>query len=162
MIFGVLLKTGSNEVLPYLLPASSPTPFLVVEPPCVSLPRGGLPNRLAHVASSSTTSFFHQDSRTVSARVSTMSSVGVRKNCCENLFLNIQTRRHRVPRHQPALGLSHPLGLWFVEHCQGERDVMDEADSSKFSPLSTDRHWCSVPALLKPSTCASIPAIIST
>ena len=47
MIFSILLKTGRNEVLPYLSPATSPTPFLVVEPPCVSLPRGGLPNRLA-------------------------------------------------------------------------------------------------------------------
>ena len=42
MIFRILLKTERNEVLPYLLPASSPTPFLVVEPPCVSLQRGGL------------------------------------------------------------------------------------------------------------------------
>ena len=57
MIFGILLKTGRNKVLPYLLPVSSQTPFLVVEPPCVSLPRGGLPNRLAHVASSSIPSF---------------------------------------------------------------------------------------------------------
>ena len=57
MTFGILLKTGRNEVLPYLLPASSATPFMVVEPPRVSLPRGGLPNRLAHVASSSITSF---------------------------------------------------------------------------------------------------------
>ena len=53
MIFGTLLKTGRNEVLPYLLPASSPTPWLVVESPCVSLPRCGLPNRLAQVATCS-------------------------------------------------------------------------------------------------------------
>ena len=69
MIFGILLKTGRNEVLPYLLPASSPTPFLVVEPPCVSLPRGGLPDKLGHVASSSITSFVTPDSRTKSSSV---------------------------------------------------------------------------------------------
>ena len=50
MIFGILLKTGRNEVLPYLLPTSSLTPWMVVQPPCVSLPRSGLSNKLAHVA----------------------------------------------------------------------------------------------------------------
>ena len=57
MIFGILLKTGRNEVLPYLLLGSSQTPSLVVEPPCVSLPKGGLPNTLAQEAPPSITSF---------------------------------------------------------------------------------------------------------
>ena len=57
MILDIHHKTGRNEVLPKLSPASSPMPCFVVEPPCVSSPRGGLPNRLAHVVSSLIASF---------------------------------------------------------------------------------------------------------
>ena len=149
MIFAILLKTGRKEVLPYLLPASSATPFLVVEPPCVSLPRGGLTSRLAHVACSSITSFvsprfahscvlcvvccvlcvaccvlsvvlFCVALRCVALRCVVFCGVVL---CCVVLccaVLCCNTDRHR--RHHKSLAL-RPFSYSHVLHCLGCRPV---------------------------------------
>ena len=148
MIFGILLKTGRNEVLPYLLPASSPTPFLVVEPPCVSLPRGGLPDKLGLWLLLQVT----PDSRTGSSVLSSLVPDPVSNDCTATDPSRCSPRSHLspcVPPDQRGRALGFALGPCTLSRVMSSnRPLQSFPAASRFAGFARRprrRPWCSIP-----------------